>query len=450
MSVTGRRRPVVLYQPRDEGAWMPLGLLALGSQLTGEQVVLVDGRFELAPEAHIAELASEASCLGVSVRTGQTLRDALRVSSAARIANPRLCVVWGGPHATWAPLSCLATGAVDACALGAGEQSLAAAVRALRGNRPLASVPGLRVRDGGAVQPEPPPEAGRQAPLRYSLIDVERHFEARGARRLDYCSSRGPREGVWQGLPAERVLAETAELRERHQLSEVVFRDEDFFADAERAAAIVVGLAEAAGRFGWRVAARPQDLLTADDPVRGMAAAGCRGVAMRVAGDLRRGGALREGVLAAARRLHGAGIGARFELTLAEPGAGLSALAAAISLARALAAIDVRFETPLRRVKEVSEAVAPGEAPGTTIEEWIARSEAPWPDSRAEQRLRRAVFYFAEAQRPPRRRPRHHLLRTLSLLRIRLGFFGLDLERRLAEASSVIRTGRPRFIALED
>ena len=33
---------------------MPLGLLALGSWLAGEHVVIVDGRFELAPEARVA------------------------------------------------------------------------------------------------------------------------------------------------------------------------------------------------------------------------------------------------------------------------------------------------------------------------------------------------------------------------------------------------------------
>ena len=55
------RRPVVLYQPRDEGSFMPLGLLALGSHLAGEHVVIVDGRFELAPEARVAELARDAA-----------------------------------------------------------------------------------------------------------------------------------------------------------------------------------------------------------------------------------------------------------------------------------------------------------------------------------------------------------------------------------------------------
>ena len=126
MSRRRSRRPVILYQPRDEGVRMPLGLLAVASSLSDEHVVLVDGRLDLAPEARVVELAGDAACLAVTVRTGQPLRDAVRVSRAARTANPRLPVIWGGPHATLRAEQCLATGDVDACVVGAGERSLAA------------------------------------------------------------------------------------------------------------------------------------------------------------------------------------------------------------------------------------------------------------------------------------------------------------------------------------
>ena len=124
---------------------MPLGLLALGSWLEGRHVVVVDGRFELAPEARVVELARSALLLGVSVRTGEPLREALRVTRAARAASARLPVVWGGPHAALDPGSCFATGVVDACVPGAGEEPLQAAVTALRSGAPLGSVPGLSV-----------------------------------------------------------------------------------------------------------------------------------------------------------------------------------------------------------------------------------------------------------------------------------------------------------------
>ena len=158
---------------------MPLGLLALGSWLEGRHVVIVDGRFELAPEARVVELARHALLLGVSVRSGEPLREALRVSRAARAASPRLPVVWGGPHTLVDPESCFASGVVDACVPGAGEEPLQAAVTALRSGRPLASVSGLRVA-GAAAVPPPPPPTQLWPRADYSLLDVERYFEERG------------------------------------------------------------------------------------------------------------------------------------------------------------------------------------------------------------------------------------------------------------------------------
>ena len=168
-----KRRPVVLYQPRDEGPVMPLSLLALGSWLAGEHVVVVDGRFELAPEARLVELARVALCLGVTVRTGAALREAARVSAAARAANPDLAIVWGGAHATLDPASCLATGIVDACVLGAGEESLAAIVEDLRAGRRVRPRAGLALagEDPARWEAAPPP-ATLWPRADYSLLDV--------------------------------------------------------------------------------------------------------------------------------------------------------------------------------------------------------------------------------------------------------------------------------------
>ncbi len=181
MSRKSKRRPVVLYQPRDEGGWMPLGLLALGSHLSGEHVVIVDGRFDLAPEARVAELAPDAICLGVTVRTGPPLRDALRVSAAARAVNPRLTIVWGGPHATYAPRSCLATGVVDACARGAGEEVLAAAVLAGRDGGSLAEVRGLLVKGSGDAASGA--ASGGRVDRACALLSARRRAALRGERK---------------------------------------------------------------------------------------------------------------------------------------------------------------------------------------------------------------------------------------------------------------------------
>jgi hypothetical protein len=443
--VGGKRRPVVLYHPRDEGAAMPLGLLALGSWMHGEHVVIVDGRFELAPEARIVELARGALCLGVAVRTGAPLREAFRVSRAARSASPSLPVLWGGAHATLDPDSCLETGVVDACILGAGEEALASAAEALRGGRPLGSVCGLVTPGGDRAGPAGPP--GNLWPRAdYSLLDVERHFELRGGRRLDYCSSRGARDGsAWMAIRAERVVAETRELAERHRLAEVLFQDEDFFADADRVEAIARGFLEGGGRLGWQGGARPEDVVAAPpERLRLLAESGCR----RLHLDVVAGEVPRELLMEAGTRLRAAGLGARVAFHVRAPGTAPGGLAAAVSAARGLCATDARFETPIRRAWAA--LPIPGPQEGGALEAWAAGEEPPWPDAREERRLARVAFFFSEAQRPPGRRVSQQVVRLLALLRVRLGFFALGWERVVVEASALVRTGRARRRARGD
>lgn len=420
---------------------MPLGLLALGSWLEGRHVIVVDGRFELAPEARVVELARSALLLGVSVRTGAPLREGLRVTRSARAASARLPVVWGGPHAALDPGSCFATGVVDACVPGAGEEPLQAAVTALRSGSPLACVPGLSVPGSEAVAPLSPPT--RLWPRAdYALLDVERYFEERGVRRLDYCSSRGRREAPeWLGLRPERVAGEVLELAERYRLTELSFQDEDFFADPVRVAAIAEALADGGAPLGWRAEARLSDVLEAKPAALGrLVAGGCRGLSLQVAG------VERERVLEAGARLHAAGLGGRFVFDVSEAEGGACGLAAAVSAARALCALDSRFVTPIRRRQGPPTTAERG----LSLEGWAALERAPWRDAAAERRLQRAAFYFAEAQRAPGRRLGKHLLRVLSLLRVRLGFFALDLERAAVELAALVRTGRARPTAGAD
>jgi hypothetical protein len=443
-----KRHPVVLYQPRDAGAWMPLGLATIAGGLTDEHVVIVDGRFEIAPEARVVELARDAAVLGVGVRTGAPLRDALRVSASAREANPRLAIVWGGPHATYAPRSCLATGVVDACVRGSGEEPFAAIVRAAHAGRPLAPIPGVVASGGIVPRPAAPPSSESLPTPAYALLDVERHFEARGARRLDYSTSRGARgDERSAALPADRVTAEIGELAERYRLAEIVFRDEDFFAERGRVEALAEALAARTPPLRWQAECRPRDVI---DGGQGLLAllvrSGCRRLDVRPPAVEPLRGMAGEQMLEAALLLRDAGLPARFHLELADPGPGHADLSHAVALARKLSVLDGRFDTPLARRPPVPPLVPADEDPAG-LEGWASRESAPWPDRKAEHRLSAAAFYFTEAQRDPGRRPGKHLLRMLSLLRVRLGFFRGDVERHAVEASAVLRTGRSRPLA---
>jgi hypothetical protein len=422
---------------------MPLGLLSVASSLRDEHVVIVDGRLELAPEARVAALAQDAACLGVTVRTGAPLRDAVRISRAARTANPRLPVIWGGPHATLQARQCLATGDVDACAVGAGEEALSAGLKALRSETPLGDVPGLAVE--GAVEPLPPPAPETIRPAQYGLLDLELYFRVRGGRRLDYSSSRGRRtaQGGWWALSPERVVAEAGELADRHHLDAILFQEEDFFGDPERVKALARGLADEGRRLGWEVGGRPEDVLaTGTEGLRLLRESGCARIHVLVPSGGALLGGSRRMLLDAASLLHGAGIAGRFVFSVDPPRAGYDPLRAAESVARALTAINPRFETPLQRRRIYPPERDEAEQMPSDLEGWAERERAPWPDRRAERRLKRRLFYLNEAQRPAGRRPGGRVVHYLARARVRLGFFALDLERILVDVTALLRTGR--------
>ena len=275
------RPSVLLYEPRHRSARLPLSLLHVASALDA-RVAIVDGRLEMAPAALVAELAREALCLGVTTPTGPPLADALEVTRAARAARPKLPVIWGGPHATFRPAECLATGLVDACVLGPGERTLAEIVAALRAGGTDTGIPGvawLRGLDLAESVPRPGEDVNGLPPVDYGLLDLEHYFRWRGARRAEVSTSRGRTLGEdWSGLRADHVVAVVGELVRRHKVEDVVFTDQGFFVDPARVLAIASGLPEAGVHVGWAASASLADLLSARERLDGklLREGGCR------------------------------------------------------------------------------------------------------------------------------------------------------------------------------
>lgn len=469
-------RPIVLYNPRGEGHILPLGLVHVGSMAPEDAVVIVDGRVELAPEARVVELGKDALCLGVSVLTGAPILDALRVSHAAKAKNPSLPVIWGGWHPSLMPEQCLASGAVDACVVGQGERTIATVINALRDGRSFDGIPGVVwKRDGEIVRNAPRPfeDMNGFPAADFGLLDMERYFRFRGVRRLDYCSSQGcpfecafcadPQvyEQRWSGLEATRVVSEIKDLAGRYRLSEVFFNDDNFFTDLRRTEAISRGLIESGVRVRWFGTGRA-DLLCrlTDEQLRLIRASGCYKVNVGAESgspallkEIKKG-TLVEEVLEAARKLHRAGIGARFSFIAGFPKEPKESLAETYRTAKALREIDGEFETPIYFYAPYPGTALAESMPALgfesprTLEEWekvdLDHSIGPWISEPVRRSVPRYNFYLRHGYEKPGRRLGKRLLHLVARARAKTNFYGFDFERRVVDLSKRLRTGHNR------
>ncbi len=251
-----RRHKVVLYNPRAVFYTMPLALVAVGSHLDPEryEVVIVDGRLEADPAAAVRAHLDGALCLGVTVLTGAPIADAVAVSRAAKAHSPGLPVVWGGWHPSMFGRECLEEPSVDVTVQAQGEITFHEICDRLAAGESLEGCPGCVVRTaGGEVRQNPPrplQDLNRLRPHDYRLLPVERYYDLKGKRQLDYISSQGCAfrcafcadpfvyNRKWVGLEPERMGEEIETLWRRYRFDDLSFQDETYFTYAPRVEAV--------------------------------------------------------------------------------------------------------------------------------------------------------------------------------------------------------------------
>jgi len=188
-------KKVVLFFPethlnrRDDGWCLPpFSLLAIAGPLVqeGYEVALVDGRLVPDYVERVLEEAGEAICLGISVLTGNQIKQALELSAAIKDRFPDLPVVWGGYHPTLLPDQTIANPLVDVVVRGQGELTFKRLVQALASGASLRGIPGLSFKEPGRIvcnDEAPFTDVNQFPPMPISLVDPSRHLPDPGFPR---------------------------------------------------------------------------------------------------------------------------------------------------------------------------------------------------------------------------------------------------------------------------
>jgi anaerobic magnesium-protoporphyrin IX monomethyl ester cyclase len=280
-----RRHKVVLYNPQAVFFTMPLALMAIGSELDPSlfEVVIVDARLD--PDAHQTVLSHlhDAICLGVTVLTGAPISDAVELSQAARQARPEITIVWGGWHPSMFARECIAETCIDVSVRGQGEQTFAEIVQRLADGLSLDDCAGCTVRlPDGSIRDNPDRPLAQVDGFRahnYDLIPVERYFELKGKRQLDFISSQGCNfrcafcsdpfvyQRKWVGLEPVRLALRLKELWDRYHFDDVNFQDETFFTRRDRVQAMAEEIIRSGMKITWAATMRADQGIRLPDDV---------------------------------------------------------------------------------------------------------------------------------------------------------------------------------------
>ena len=425
---TGRAK-VVLYNPRAVFFTMPLALLAIGSELDPEQyeIVIVDGRLEQDPERALLAQLDGALCLGVTVLTGAPISDALCISRAAKRLRPDLPVVWGGWHPSMFARECLAESSVDVTVQGQGEETFAEIVRRLAAGRSLEGCAGCTVRlADGTICENPRRPLASVDNFRahdYRLIPVERYYELKGKRQLDFISSQGCAFRCafcsdpfvygrkWVGLEPVRMALRLKELWDRYRFDDVNFQDETFFTRARRVQALADHIVESGMKITWAATMRADQGVRLPEEVWARCKqsglrrllvgveSGSDEMLKRIRKDIRI-----EQVFHTAERMLRYRIAGHFPFIVGFPDESDASIQATLDCAKRLRSLSPDFLTPIYYFKPypgselVIEAVARGFRLPETLEDWstfdyVAGMPGPWVSPEKYRLIERFKFF---------------------------------------------------------
>ena len=430
-----QRRKVVLYNPRAVFFTMPLALLAVGSEPDPQEyeVVIIDGRVDPDPEASIISALDGAVCLGVTVLTGAPLADAISMSRTAKKSHPDVPVVWGGWHPSMFGKECLAEPSVDITVQAQGEATFKEIVKRLSEGQSLRGCPGCMFKetDGEAVENPPRPLLPLEAfrPHDYELISVERYFELKGKRQLDYISSQGCNFRCafcsdpfvygrkWTGLDPATMSDTLTRLWNAYRFDDVNFQDETFFTRRDRIETLAEGIVRSGSRFTWAATMRAdQGVRMPDEVWRLCKESGLRRLLVGVeSGDNAMLKRIKkditiEKVFATAERMKRLDIAGIFPFIVGFPDEDDASVSATIDCAKKLRRMSANFETPIFYFKPypgseiVAQAVALGYQPPETLGEWsqfdyVAGLPGPWVTEDKYQLIERFKFFLESASR---------------------------------------------------
>ncbi len=458
------RKKVVLYNPSAVFHTMPLGLLAIASNLDRQRfdVRIIDARVTRDPVGKAVRECADAVCFGVGMLTGRPLGDALLALRAVKAAHPGIVTVAGGWHPSLFPVETLADLSIDVTVAGQGERTFAELVDRIADGLSPTGIAGATWRCGREIvrnEPRRLESLDNFVPPDYSLIPVERYFEFKKRRQLDYITSIGCNFRCafcadpfvygrdWKAVSTERLGTEIEALWHRYAFTDLNFQDETFFTHRHRVTEICEEFLRRGLHFTWAGTLRAdQGVRLSDEAWRLCVRSGLRRVLVGVetgsSAMMKRihKDTTVDAVLETAAKCRQHDIAVIFSFIIGFPDETAEEVEATLGLIKTLRAMSPKFETPLFFYKPYPGSALAANVQGDvprTLEEWarfdyVAGAAGSWVPPQLQRRVERFKFYNHHAWGPVKRW--HRPLQALARWRLRNDWYGVPLEKALVQA----------------
>ena len=243
----------------------PLGLLYIGGVLEkhGYDVEIFH---EVGNKGNIQKLiwkviSNNPLYVGFSSMTSSALKPTIEASKRIKEYVSQCIIVWGGVHPTFLPLQCLREDYIDIVVIGEGEKTAIELTKQLSTNGDLKKVRGIGYKHRNEPRITGPREFLSQLELdgfnpAWHLINMEKYFQkletekrvlpvvtSRGCpHACTFCYNLVVNKRKWRAHSAKKVLSMINELKENYSVDGVMFYDDNFFVDKNRAIKILRGI----------------------------------------------------------------------------------------------------------------------------------------------------------------------------------------------------------------
>ncbi|MFC0773514.1 B12-binding domain-containing radical SAM protein [Terrimonas alba] len=251
---------VLLFNPRSANykPRIPNSILSIASSIEGlYNYVIIDGNLETDPWSKIYNYLSNGDFrhFGCTAMPGPQLKQAIPISKKIRESFPQITITWGGYFASNQPEAVLNSGYIDFIVNGPGEKTFPALLNALETNSSFDQIHNLIYKSGDTIVKTAKDELYDQdelPSLPYEKLNqfypINRYLGKTylGTKTIAYHSSMGCPfkcsfcavvpiyNARWKGKSANRIYTDIKYLKENFGGNAIEFHDNNFFVSEKR------------------------------------------------------------------------------------------------------------------------------------------------------------------------------------------------------------------------